>query len=299
MNAPTNATPQRQHVDIVTWNVQWFCGLDEQVDVDRVVAHAKAFCDFDVLCLQEVAVDYPEMPGNAGFDQPARVREALGPDYEVLFAPAVDELGAHGRRQQFGNLLATRLPAALVQRLALPWPADGEAMSMPRVCLSATIGGPFGPLRVMTTHLEYYSKRQRMAQAMRCATCTRRPASAPPRRRSTRPTAALSAASRTPRARFFAATSTSKRTSPSSPRCKARSRRRCRAWPTRGRACIPGSRRRRRSRLFDRRYGPDPIACDFFFVSTDLLSGVQRFEIDSDTRLSDHQPMWLRLGPPA
>ncbi|MFO1266114.1 MAG: hypothetical protein U1F67_04475 [Rubrivivax sp.] len=140
MNAPTNATPQRQHVDIVTWNVQWFCGLDEQVDVDRVVAHAKAFCDFDVLCLQEVAVDYPEMPGNAGFDQPARVREALGPDYEVFFAAAVDELGA---RTAGGSSSATcsrqALPAALVQRLALPWPADGEAMSMPRVCLAATL----------------------------------------------------------------------------------------------------------------------------------------------------------------
>ena len=43
--------------DLVTWNVQWFCGLDERVDVPRVLAHARAMADFDVLCLQEVAVD--------------------------------------------------------------------------------------------------------------------------------------------------------------------------------------------------------------------------------------------------
>jgi hypothetical protein len=32
--------------------VQWFCGLDERVDIDRVVAHARAMADFDGLCLQ-------------------------------------------------------------------------------------------------------------------------------------------------------------------------------------------------------------------------------------------------------
>lgn len=299
MNAPTNATPQRQHVDIVTWNVQWFCGLDERVDVDRVIAHAKAFCDFDVLCLQEVAVDYPEQPGNAGFDQPARVREALGPDYEVFFAAAVDELGADGRRQQFGNLLATRLPAALVQRHTLPWPADGEAMSMPRVCLAATLVAPFGPLRVMTTHLEYYSKRQRMAQAhalreLHAQACER--AAAPP----------LDAPDRGPfRSKPHTANAVlcgdfnfeahEPEFAAVQGEIAAPLSRLADAWPQ----AHPGQPQAPTFRLFDRRYGPDPIACDFFFVSALLLSSVQRFEIDGSTRLSDHQPMWLRLGPPA
>ena len=59
---------------LITWNVQWFCGLDDVVSVERVVGEARAMADFDVLCLQEVAVNYQQLMGNAGFDQVARLR---------------------------------------------------------------------------------------------------------------------------------------------------------------------------------------------------------------------------------
>ena len=51
---------------LITWNVQWFCGLDVVVSVERVVGEARAMADFDVLCLQEVAVIYQQLMGNAG-----------------------------------------------------------------------------------------------------------------------------------------------------------------------------------------------------------------------------------------
>ena len=51
---------------LITWNVQWFCGLDDVVSVERVVDEARAMADFDVLCLQEVAIDYPRLTGGAG-----------------------------------------------------------------------------------------------------------------------------------------------------------------------------------------------------------------------------------------
>ena len=120
--------------------------------------------DFDVLCLQEVAVNYPQLTGNAGFDQVARLRQLL-PGFEVCFGAAVDELGRDGQRQQFGNLVATRLPVAQVQHTPLPYPADGGVRSMPRMCTSVTVIAALGPVRVMTTHLEFYSPLQRLAQA--------------------------------------------------------------------------------------------------------------------------------------
>ena len=49
-------------------------------------------------------------------------------------------------------------------------------------------------------------------------------------------------------------------------------------------------------RLFDRRYGPEPIACDFIFVSEDLVSRVMRVEVNGMSQASDHQPMLLELG---
>ena len=49
-------------------------------------------------------------------------------------------------------------------RIQLPWPSDPDSNGMPRLLLEATVQAPFGPLRVMTTHLEYYSPLQRAAQ---------------------------------------------------------------------------------------------------------------------------------------
>ncbi len=159
--------------------------------------------DFDVLCLQEIAQGYADMPGAPG-DQPAEL-QALLPGYQLFFGAAVDEFDAAGRRMRFGNLIATRLPVTQVQHHALPWPADGGVRSMPRMCTVVTVQSPaLGAVRVMTTHLEYYSQVQRMAQARAlrelhveacghaaCAAARRRQPLARSRPRRTRPHAIL------------------------------------------------------------------------------------------------------------
>ena len=49
-------------------------------------------------------------------------------------------------------------------------------------------------------------------------------------------------------------------------------------------------------RVFDRTYGPEPMACDFVFVSAGLAPRVRRVEVDLQTRASDHQPVLVELG---
>ena len=280
---------------LITWNVQWFCGLDGVVSVERVVDEARAMADFDVLCLQEVALNYPALDGDAGFDQVARL-QALLPGYEVCFGAAVDELGRHGQRQRFGNLIATRLPLAITLHQALPYPADGGVRSMPRMCSSATVLTGFGPLRVMTTHLEFYSLRQRAAQAqslldLHAQACgqalapplldeTGGPFQAKPHTRSAllcgdfnmeaanAEYALLQSAPETGTTRFVD------------------------AWPV-----AQGERPQDPTfRVFDRRYGPEPIACDFIFVSEDLATRVKRVEVNGQSQASDHQPVLIELG---
>ncbi|MCL6554722.1 MAG: hypothetical protein K6W08_16620, partial [Firmicutes bacterium] len=151
---------------ILTWNVQWFRGMDGRVDVARVLRHALHWGKAPhVIGLQEVAQHYPGLDGAGEADQVAQVR-ALLPGYEVVYAPALDEWRP-GRptRQRFGNLIATRLPLLQVQHRALPYPPDPAVPSMPRVLAGVTVQAPWGPLRVGTTHLAYYSARQRLAQA--------------------------------------------------------------------------------------------------------------------------------------
>jgi len=273
---------------LVTWNTQWCCGLDGVVSPQRIVDGARAMSDFDVLCLQEVAVNYPRLKGDASGDQPAQIA-ALLPGFEVFFAPAVDEW-QHGSRRRFGNLIATRLPVAQVQHHVLPYPADDSVISMPRVCAVATVVDPhLGPVRIMTTHLEYYSKKQRMAQAnavrdLHAQYCD--VAAMPPK--PCNDGSAFDTKVHTMNAivcgdfnfeprdpEYLAVTHTFAHG---------------RLWDcwhlmNGGRVHAPTF------RLFDRTYGPDPVACDFVFVSDGLRAHVKKLAIDSDTKASDHQPV--------
>lgn len=49
-------------------------------------------------------------------------------------------------------------------------------------------------------------------------------------------------------------------------------------------------------RLFDRRYGPEPITCDYIFVSEGLSALVRHISVDLETRASDHQPVLIELA---
>ncbi len=61
-------------------------------------------------------------------------------------------------------MIFSRLPVVQVFRHLLPYPADQDFMSMPRMALEAVITSPIGDVRVITTHLEYYSVAKRTAQ---------------------------------------------------------------------------------------------------------------------------------------
>jgi endonuclease/exonuclease/phosphatase family metal-dependent hydrolase len=284
-------------MQLITWNVQYFCGLDGVVSVQRVLDEARAMADFDVLCLQEVATNYPQLTGGAQVDQVAQLR-ALLPGYAVLFGAAVSEQGRHGQHQQFGNLIATRLPLAQVQHYPLPYPADGGVRSMPRMCTVATVLSPLGPLRVMTTHLEFYSARQRMAQTMAlvdlhsqaCAHAAQPPLAD----QSGEPfQSKLHTASAILCGDFNFERDSGEYARVQSPP-EPDATRLVDAWP--GIEKSNGSPQGPTFRLFDRRYGPEPICCDFVFVSENLTPRVQSMHVNSQSRASDHQPVLLRLG---
>lgn len=147
---------------LITWNIQWARGVDEKVDPRRIVDHARQMADFDVLCLQEVAANFPDLDGNDRTDQFALFAELL-PGFTAIEAVGVDVPDGQGGRKRFGNLLLTRLPVAQALRHVLPWGA-AATRNMPRVLVEAVVETPCGPVRLMTTHLEYSSPSLRAAQ---------------------------------------------------------------------------------------------------------------------------------------
>ena len=148
---------------LITWNVQWCRGMDGRVDPARIAAVARSLANFDVLCLQEVAVNFLGLSGSAGEDQRAELAAAL-PGYTAIYGAATDTDDGQGNRSLFGNAIFTRLPVVQIYRHLLPWPADATVLSMQRMALEAVVVAPQGPLRVVATHLEFYSANQRMAQ---------------------------------------------------------------------------------------------------------------------------------------
>lgn len=147
---------------IVTWNIQCGLGCDGVLDLARIARVTRAMGEVDVLCFQEVTRNDAALAGGA--DQAATL-EALFPGYQAFFGAGLDRSGGtHGARRQFGNLILSRLPVLQVFRHLLPHPAEGGIKHMQRQAIEVVVETRAGPLRVVTTHLEYFSAVHRNAQ---------------------------------------------------------------------------------------------------------------------------------------
>ena len=141
---------------IVTWNIQNGKGCDGVTDLRRVARVVRGMGEADVLCFQEVSRNDPAIAGGA--DQVAQI-EALFRGYAAIFGHALFR-----KERQYGNLVLSRLPVLQVFNHLLPHPAAGGVKHMQRQAIEAVLETRAGPLRVMTTHLEYYSAAHRAAQ---------------------------------------------------------------------------------------------------------------------------------------
>jgi len=281
---------------LVTWNIQWCLGCDGRVDPQRIVDDARALGDFDVLCLQEVAAHFDTLKGSRGEDQFAALAAAL-PGFSPVSGIAVDIAAPDGGRRTFGNMILSRLPVRWAARRLLPWPADPSVRNMQRILVEVLVEAPFGPLRVMTTHLEYYSAAQRAAQleavrdrhAEACAHALAGGVGSPFDGTFDRQPQAVSAILTGDfnfrpgdplHARLGAAFGDVRvppledvwqRLHPGEPQPPTVGVHDCNQWPT-------------------------PFTCDFIFASSDLRPRLRDVAVDLRTEASDHQPMCVELA---
>lgn len=278
---------------LITWNIQWCRGCDGRVDPARIARVAREMADFDVLCLQEVASNFPDLAGSSGEDQYAALARLL-PRYSVVKGVATDVPAEQGERREFGNAIATRLPVLQVFRRLLPWPADPSVPSMQRVAVEAVLDTRSGPVRVTTTHLEYYSVKQRAAQveALRELQIEAAghaaapvPAKEGPYRTMPRPASAILTAdfNFAPDDPLHARLQSS--LAPGVPVYRD-------AWQLRH----PGKAHPPTIGVHDKLQWPGPpFACDFIFVTEDLAQRVEEVVVNGETDASDHQPVLLEL----
>jgi endonuclease/exonuclease/phosphatase family metal-dependent hydrolase len=267
---------------LVSWNLQWCRGMDGVVDPPRVARVARELADPDVCCFQEVAQGFHTLPGSSGEDQVAALAAGF-PGYSAHFGWGVDI----GGRRRFGNLILSRLPVGRVMRHSLPWPAEAGVPSMPRIAIEAVIESAWGALRVTTTHLEYYSARQRAAQVERlleinaeaCAHAQARPSTRDdegPFHPQPRPAAGILAGDFNMR--------------PDDPLMARLAEAYADAWPQAHprQAHVPTFRLEAA--------GESPYCCDFVLATRDIASRIKSVRVDLQTRASDHQPVIVELS---
>lgn len=276
------------------WNIQWCRGMDGVVDPARIARVARELADPDVLCLQEVAINFPALAGSSGEDQVTLLLKEF-PGYAAAFGPGVDVPDGAGGRRRFGNLVLSRHPMRQILRHTLPWPAEDGKPGMPRTAVEAVIDAPIGPLRVIATHLEYYSALARAEQVRRlrelhAEACGHGRAVRSKQYRCgpfepfARPQSAILAGDFNMRVDEPAYAQLQDATDGVAPRLVD-------AWTQ----AHPGVPHPPSFCLHDGAYSKTPYCCDFVFLSEDLLPRLTSMRIDLDTQASDHQPVIIEL----
>ena len=150
---------------IVSWNIQYGKGVDGRIDLHRIADVVEQDGLPDVLCLQEVSRNDPETAN--GSDQLNELQK-LFPNYEIFYGASQNRSGGKdGGRRQFGNVILTRRSPLQVLHHLLPSPADPKARFMSRQTTEIVLSTDSGALRLMNTHLEFFSEKQQLAQVQR------------------------------------------------------------------------------------------------------------------------------------
>lgn len=265
---------------IVSWNIQCGKGCDGIVDLARIADVVRAMGEADVICMQEVTRKDPEIAGGA--DQAAELA-ALFPDHRAVFGAGLDR-----PPRQFGNLLLSRLPMLQVFLHLLPQPAQSGIKHMQRQAIEAVLATRAGPLRVVTTHLEYYSARHRAAQVERLRALQDEVAA----NEAQPPKPAASPYDPTPRPASLVLCGDLNLLPAEAEYGALFQPPLVDAW----REARPGEPHPPTTGVFDRVQWPMGGHCrDYFALTPDLASRIASFEVDLDTDASDHQPLRLEL----
>lgn len=268
--------------------------MDGRVDPARIARVAKELCDPDVVCFQEVSENYDSLAGSSGENQPELLKIHFG-NYSAHFACAVDVPDGKGSRRRFGNMILSRLPVRQVFRHSLPWPPDAGAPNMPRVALEAVVEAPWGLVSVVTTHLEYYSAKQRTAQveALRDLQIEAAGHAASPQ-----PGKEGGPFQPVPRpaSGILTADFNFRSDDPMHARVQAPLGAGVPAYRDAWQLRYPGKPHPPTLGVHDKTQWPGaPFACDFVFVTEDIAGRVEDVKVNVDTDASDHQPVLLVL----
>lgn len=151
---------------ILTWNVQYGKASDGTADFSRTLQHIKSLGDFDVICLQELARNMPEYCQAEQSDH-LQMTQQFFDEYIPVWGSGFSWPGndADGHlRQEFGNVSLVKSGLVDFRVHQLPWPATPGKEQMFRVAVETVVDSNSGPLSIINTHLAYHDVHENQQQ---------------------------------------------------------------------------------------------------------------------------------------
>jgi len=278
---------------LVSWNIQYGKGVDGRIDLGRIAETVHKDELPDVLCLQEISRNYPST--DDGADQ-VKELEDLFPGYEPFFGAVHDRSGGKDKtRKQFGNLILTRISPVQVLHHLLPSPADPNVRFMSRQVAELVIPTNTIDLRLMTTHLEFFSEIQQLAQIERIREIHEEASwqfHRPGKDMPDTPFELLKRPEKTIICRDFNFIPDSTPYQKMTARFPEKKMDLVDAWRTlhKGKSHTPTC------GIFDlKQWKNGPHCRDYFFISQSLVRKINQVSVNTETDASDHQPIRLVL----
>lgn len=166
---------------------------------------------------------------------------------------------------------------------------------MQRCCVEAVLQPPSGPLRILTTHLEYYSQRQRAAQVRALRALQDEVAAHARADVAGNQSNAAFAAHPRPSTAILCGDFNCEPGSAEYAQMRAYPRAEVPEWRDAWEVHQPGREHAPTVGLHGAEWPGRQYCCDYIWVSEDLASRVEGVSVAADTTASDHQPVVLEL----
>ncbi len=276
---------------ILSWNVQYGKSSDGKGDFSRILQHIRSLGDFDVICLQELARNMPEYCRPDQADHLSMTKLCFD-EYQAVWGAAFSwpsDGAGHDHRQEFGNISLVKAGLLDSRVHPLPSPATPAKYQMPRIAVETTVASSMGPISILNIHLAFHDDAENQQQVAhlhrleqeRCAH----------QREPKKIGSGTYQAGFLPTARMLCGDFNF---TPETPQYQYQLdkgwgdawRLSCgiEAWPP---TCG----------IFDTDQWPQGSHCrDFFWLSPELQSLPIEINVDTDTNLSDHQPVMLEIS---
>lgn len=280
---------------ILSWNLQYGKSSDGNADFSRSLQHIKSLGDFDVICLQELARNMTEYCRPDQSDHLLMTQQFFKEHQAVWGSgfswPAEDGDGGSfdDLRQEFGNISLVRSGLLDFRVHQLPQPATPGKEQMQRIAVETLVDSTMGPVSILNTHLAFHddAENQQQVEYLNHLEQERVAHHREPKLPGNGTYQAGSLAS----ARILCGDFNF---IPDTPQYRYQlDMNWADAWKlNRNDAAHPPT-----CGIFDAAQWPQGGHCrDFFWLSPELQSQQFEISVDTDTNLSDHQPVMLEIS---